>query len=147
MTYRRRAPTPKQVLAALIHQGVKITCYRTGAPITLENLHRVQREHLVELGLFATDAEKADRDTPEYWRFSLDDAHGIVTNGSPSTTAGSSKNRIAKATNDNRIEKFVVNKPETGELKYTRQKRAWGSRKMESRPFQKGHRPMRRAKA
>lgn len=102
MTKRRRF-SEKDVIRTLIHQGVKIADYRTGEPITLENVGRVQREHLHEISLGGPD-------DPANCRYSLDESHAIITNGRPATSAGSSKNRNAKANHSNRIEKFVVNK-------------------------------------
>lgn len=97
MTYHRKSPTPKQVIESLLHQGVEVRCYRTKERVTLANFRDLEREHLVELGLKKTDAEKAAVDTPEYWRWSFSAAHAKVTNGTKATSAGSSKHRVAKA--------------------------------------------------
>lgn len=86
----RRRFTERQVIAALIHQGVPVVCYRTGERITLENVMRLEREHLHDLALGGSD-------TPDNCRYSLKEAHAIATNGTKATTAGSSKHRIAKA--------------------------------------------------
>jgi len=97
----RRRFSEREVLATLIHQGVTVPCYRTKEPFTLETVRRAEREHLVELGLVKPE-DRAKYDTPEYCRYSLKEAHAIVTNGTKATTAGSSKHRIAKA---DRLEK------------------------------------------
>jgi hypothetical protein len=49
----------------------------------------IEREHLHELGLGGAD-------TPENCRYSCTLCHKIITNGTKATTAGSSKQRIAK---------------------------------------------------
>lgn len=99
----RRRFTEKEVLETLIHQGVEIRDFRSGEPITLENVAEIEREHLHEIALGGPD-------DPANCRYSLSKNHHIVTNGTPATTAGSSKNRIAKATQPARIEKFQVKK-------------------------------------
>jgi hypothetical protein len=95
--YIRKAKTGKRVIESLLHQGAVIKCFRTGVLVTLANFNDLEAEHLVELGLKTTDAEKAAVDTPEYWRWSFSAAHAQITNGTKATTAGSSKARVAKA--------------------------------------------------
>lgn len=77
----------------------------------------LEREHLAEIALGGADE-------PANCVYSLREAHKIITDGTKATTAGSSKQRIAKV---RRLR---------GELKPKR-KRQWVSRKMQSRPFQK----------
>jgi len=110
----RKRFSEKDVIRTLLHQGVKITDYRTGEPITLENVDQVEREHLHEVALGGADE-------PENCRYSLEASHNIVTNGPLATSAGSSKNRIAKA-QPTRADKFLpVKKP----LDEPRERRDW----------------------
>lgn len=110
----RRRFSEKDVIRTLLHQGVEIRDYRTGEPITLQNVDRIEREHLHEIALGGPD-------DPANCRYSLSESHGIVTNGTPATTAGSSKNRIAKA-RPTRADKFAVNKVPLDE---PRERRDW----------------------
>lgn len=127
----RRRYSEKDVIRTLIHQGVKICDFRTGEPITLENVGLIEREHLHELKLGGPDE-------PSNCRYSLKSSHAIVTNGTKATTAGSSKNKLAKANNPNRKVNFIVNKPAPGEPKPAIEgKRIWPSKKLESAPFRK----------
>jgi hypothetical protein len=105
---RRRQFREMEVLKVLLMQGVEIRCFRCCAPITLEQVaaKQVQKEHLHEL-------ELGGADMPENCRYSHADCHAVITNGTPATSAGSSKHRIAK-THPNRTEKFVVNKQPLG---------------------------------
>lgn len=89
--YTRRQGSWRDHLEALLHQGVQLFCWRTKRPITFENLHLVQREHEPALCLFKTWAQKRAADIPANWRFSLSDAHAVVTNGTKATTKGSTK--------------------------------------------------------
>lgn len=127
----RKRFSEREVLETLIHQGIEIKCYRTGELITLQNVRLVEKEHLVELGLFETDAEKAKHDVPENCRFSLKEAHAVITNGKKATTAGSSKHRIKKAKRIARGGKKVRHPMRSGS-------RTWPKgRKLQSKPFQK----------
>lgn len=85
----RRRFSEREVIATLIHQGVEVRCYRTKEPITLESVKRLEREHVHEVGLGGADE-------PENCRYSLSEAHAIVTNGTKATSAGSSKHKVAK---------------------------------------------------
>jgi 5-methylcytosine-specific restriction endonuclease McrA len=96
----RRRFNEKDVIRTLLHQGVEIRCFRTGEKITLDTVGHLEREHLHELKLGGPDE-------PANCRYSLKEAHAIVTNGTPATTARSSKHRIAK-TRGTRAEKFAV---------------------------------------
>ena len=130
----RRRFTEKDVLRTLLHQGVEIRDYRTGEPITLENVAEVEREHLHEIALGGPDE-------PANCRYSLSKSHSLITNGTKATTAGSSKNRAAKANNENRKQKFVVNKLPVG----TDRPAKPASRRLQGRPFPpRGSRPMNR---
>lgn len=106
---KRRSFSEKDVIATLLHQGVQITDFRTGEAITLENLLRVQREHLVELAM-VEEAERPKVDQPKYCRYSLAENHKVITHGNGATFAGSSRHKIKKATDPDRIEKFAVKK-------------------------------------
>lgn len=90
-SYTRRAGSWREILEALLHQGVKLFCWRTKARITFANLHLVEREHEPALCLFKTWEEKRAADIPANWRFSLKAAHHVVTNGTKATTKGSTK--------------------------------------------------------
>lgn len=102
----RRQFREMEVLAVLLMQGAVIPCKRCRVAITIEQVKAggVQKEHLHELRLGGADE-------PHNCSFSHAECHKLVTFGSPATTAGSSANRIAKATEPKRIDKFVVNKP------------------------------------
>lgn len=129
MTYHRKQPRPLDVIASLLHQGIEIRCYRTKELVTLANYKDLEREHLVELGLLQTDEDKARVDTPEYWRWSFSEAHAKVTNGTKATSAGSSKQRVAKA---KRMEMARLRAAFAGDFPNTwgDRKRAWPSRSM-----------------
>lgn len=85
----RRRFSEREVIATLIHQGIAVTCYRTKQMIDLESVKRLEREHLNEVALGGADA-------PDNCRYSLKEAHAVVTNGTKATTAGSSKHKVAK---------------------------------------------------
>jgi 5-methylcytosine-specific restriction endonuclease McrA len=93
----RRRFSEREVIETLIRQGVQIACYRCGV-----NLYPVdaEREHVVEIAL-------GGKDDPTNCVYSHKECHAIITNGTPATTAGSSKHRIAK-TRGTRAEKFAV---------------------------------------
>lgn len=92
----------------LIGQGSIIPCFRCKEPITEEDVRtgNVEKEHLHEV-------ELGGADDPSNWRFShkAKPCHATVTHGNGATFAGSSRHRIAKATDPARIEKFAINKP------------------------------------
>jgi len=98
----RKRLSEREVIATLIHQGIEIRCFRTGTLITLENVNQLEREHLHEHALDGPDV-------PGISRYSLKEAHKIVTYGTPATKAGSSRHRIGK-TRANHTEKFRVEK-------------------------------------
>lgn len=108
MGKRRRQFRELEVLEVLIvHQHVAIPCFRCGAAFTEEDVRtgNIEKEHLHERALEGPDE-------PFNCRFSHKAApcHHTVTNGTPATTAGSSKQRIAKTT-ATRADKFLVDKP------------------------------------
>lgn len=103
--------TPRQVIAVLILQGATIPCYRCGEPILRSE--DCQREHLHEKALGGSDAIANAR-------FSHAACHAIITDGPPQCSAGSSKNRIAKAKRIAREEKMIVHK-------YGRTVKAWST--------------------
>jgi hypothetical protein len=76
-----------------------------------------EREHLHEIGLDGPD-------TPANCRYSCSDCHSIITNGKKATSAGSSKQRIAK------VKRLRNPKP-------SRHPMPKSARKIPSRPFQK----------
>ena len=99
----RRRYSEKDVIRTLLHQGVDIRCFRTGEPITLENVDRIEREHIHE----------------------IKEAHKVITHGNGATVAGSSRHRIAKATEPTRIEKFAVRKKPLDEPREQKPKFGW----------------------
>ncbi len=102
----RKRFSERDVLLTLIWQGIVIPCFRCKRPISQSDIENgnCEREHLHEI-------ELGGADEPFNCRYSHRDApcHHTATNGPPSTSAGSSKNRIAK-TRPNRADKFVPNK-------------------------------------
>ena len=128
--YARRKFRDWEVIACLVFQGVEVRCYRTQELITMDNVHLLQKEHLVELGLI--EPEKRHMfDVPGYCRYSLAEAHAVITNGNGATSAGSSKHRIAKLKRLLRVKAGERSRKRKGPP-------------LKSRPFPKGHRPMRR---
>lgn len=107
MNAPRRRFSERDVLATLLWQGVTIPCFRCKDPLSLDAgsghwVYRCEREHLHELELGGEDA-------PANCRYSGEGCHAAVTNGTPATSAGSSKNRIAK-TRGTRADKFIPDK-------------------------------------
>ena len=127
----------------LIHQGITVPCFRCKVPFTLDELaaRKVQKEHVVELKLGGADM-------PENCRFSHTDCHAVITNGTKATTAGSSKNRLAKANNPNRRVNFIINKPDLAPVEdrqANKPRSKWTTgRKLRGKGFAKVHRPMQR---
>jgi hypothetical protein len=99
----RRRFTEREVLESLIRQGAVIPCKRCRIAFTLEDIPNIEREHIHEVALGGPDI-------PGNCAYSHGACHSTVTNGTPATTAGSSRNRIAKATQPERIRKFQVHK-------------------------------------
>jgi len=129
---KRRRFAEWQVVAVLLHQGIKIPCFRCKAPLQMPTgPNQVQREHIHELALGGPDI-------PANCRFSHYDCHRVITNGTPATSAGSSKHRIAKT---KRIIKKAAEWKSPGGL--TSKPRRWRNRKQKirSRPFQKRLKP------
>lgn len=86
---RRKRLTERQTLAVAVMQGAVVPCYRCKLAFDAETVKTAEREHLHEL-------ELGGADELENMRFSHADCHKAITNGSGATTAGSSKQRIAK---------------------------------------------------
>jgi hypothetical protein len=119
---RRRKFSERDVIRTLILQGAIIRCFRTGEIITPANVGRLEREHLHELAL-------GGNDEPSNCRYSLKSAHALVTNGTPASSVGSSKHRIAKVKRITRTKKMEVQKaPALGEKPPARLKRRIPSR-------------------
>jgi len=117
----------------LAQKGAVLPCFRCDVKFTCDDA--IQKEHLHERALDGPDVWGN-------WRWSHKDCHAIATDGTKATTAGSSTHRIAK-TNDNRVVKFIVNKPSPGEAKPKEDgKRPWPSRKImpPSDPWNKRYR-------
>ncbi len=125
MTARRRKFTEHETLQTLVAQGIVLPCYRCGKPMALAE---IEREHVFELALGGWDM-------PRNCVYSHAECHARITNGTPSTSAGSSKHRIAK---DKRIRAGKM-KVEKGKKRVSR----WAKgRKMQSKGFPR--RPARR---
>lgn len=85
----------------LWRQGVDLICYRCHAPlftsivdekqriISATKVEKIDREHITEIALGGVDS-------PANCAYSHASCHSIITNGSKATSAGSSKQRIAK---------------------------------------------------
>lgn len=119
----RKRFSEQQVIETMWHQGVVIVCYRCRGvvqPVVLgaegSYYFPVQREHLHEIALGGPDI-------PANCRYSHIECHKIVTDGSPASSVGSSKHRIAK-----------VKRIQAGGKKRK-------GRKIPSRPFQKRAKP------
>jgi hypothetical protein len=84
---RRRRFTEREVITILLDQGATIPCHRCREPI--RRAENAEREHLHEIELGGAD----DTDN---CRYSHSHCHAKITNGPPATSAGSSKQRIAK---------------------------------------------------
>lgn len=86
---RRRRLTERQTLAVAVSQGAVIPCFRCRLAFDAESVKTAEREHLHERGL------DGGEDLGNF-RYSHKECHDLITNGSKATTAGSSKQRIAK---------------------------------------------------
>ena len=84
---RRKRFSESEVVTILLQQGAKIRCPRCGQLILIGEVF--EREHFHELALGGGDNIANSF-------FSHKACHAFVTNGGPATTAGSSKNKIAK---------------------------------------------------
>ena len=116
---KRRKFSEKDVLETLRCSGYIIRCFRCGEELdTFDPAVKIQREHVTELAL-------GGKDEPSNCAYSHKACHDRITNGTKATTAGSSKQRIAKV---RRLR--GENKP--------KMKRAWpAGRKLQSRPWPK----------
>lgn len=126
---RRRAFKEREVLETLLGQGVLIPCYRCKVPMLA--LRHIEREHLLEVALEGPDE-------PGNCVYSHKDCHAVITDGAPATTAGSSKNRIAKAKRFSKG-KMAVNKGAKKKLTaWSKRVRPWPKgRAMQSKGFVK----------
>ncbi len=125
----RKRFSEREVIETLAWQGVFVCCHRCGKPffqplnpgpqnIGMAHLLKPEREHLHEYNLGGADK-------PYNCRYSCSECHSKITNGTKATSAGSSKQRIAKV------------KRLRGETK-GRPKRKWPKgQKIKSRGFQK----------
>lgn len=83
----RRRLSEREVIAVLLQQGAVIRCPRCKE--LLISAGDIEREHFHELAL-------GGRDEVANCFYSHGACHAVVTNGTPATTAGSSKHKIAK---------------------------------------------------
>lgn len=129
----RKRFTESEVLETLAWQGVFVCCWRCEKPffeevpeptdfpdictMTIVRRLKPEREHVHEYALGGSDL-------PFNARYSCSGCHSIVTNGSKATSAGSSKQRIAK------VKRILNPKPSKRPMQNS-------GRKIPSRPFQK----------
>ncbi len=127
----RRRFSERDVIETLAWQGILVPCFRCGAPFFTPSLDdgmfnltdKIEREHLHEVALGGPD-------TPKNCRYSCSACHNKITNGTKATSAGSSKQRIAKV-------KRLRRETCTGPKKKIPSRPLKGGGKMQSRPFQK----------
>lgn len=105
--------TETAVIHTLMHQGAVILCYRCKGRLELHD--KIEREHLVEVAL-------GGEDIPFNCAYSHKACHAKITNGNKATTAGSSKQRIAK------VKRIIADKPSRHPMKSS-------GRKIPSRKF------------
>jgi hypothetical protein len=93
---KRRKFSETDVIETLAHQGIFVPCHRCRDFFFYADPHgeirmllKPEREHLHEIALGGAD-------TPRNCRYSCERCHAIITNGYAATSAGSSKQRIAK---------------------------------------------------
>jgi len=108
MTRPRRRFSEMEVLLTVLRQGGTIPCRCCKQPVTERDIltGNVEKEHIHELALGGAD----DPSNCSY-SHKKQPCHARQTNGNGATTAGSSANRLAKANEPGRTEKFQVNKP------------------------------------
>lgn len=122
---KRKRFSEREVIETLAWQGILVTCFRCRAPFYtpaptggMFNLSdKIEREHIHEVALGGPDI-------PKNCRYSCGPCHDKVTNGTKATSAGSSKQRIAK------VKRLQNPKPSKRPMKST-------GRKILSRPFPK----------
>lgn len=96
----RKRFTERWVIQTLLFQGTNIPCFRCKKLFNADD--DIEREHVIEIALGGADE-------PFNCSYSHAACHATITNGTPATTAGSSKNRIAKA-RPARAEKLLAHK-------------------------------------
>lgn len=112
---RRKRFTEAQVIETLFRSGMVIPCYRCRHP--LYPSAEIEREHILEIAF-------GGKDEPANCAYSHKLCHAVITNGTKATTAGSSKQRIAK------VARLRNPKPSKRPMKSS-------GRKMPSRKFEK----------
>lgn len=106
MARKTRQLRELEVVEVLIRQGAIIPCFRCRIAFTVNDVKgkNIENEHLHEHGL-------GGQDGPDNRAFShKDPCHNTVTHGNGATFAGSSRHKVKKATDPERINKFVVRK-------------------------------------
>lgn len=119
---RRKQFTEQEVLESILCNHGNFFCYRCKQAFVPWD--DIEREHLTELAL-------GGEDTPINCAYSHKDCHAKVTNGTKATTAGSSKQRIAK------MKRLTGETPKRKGRKIPSRPFPKGRRKMQSRGFQK----------
>lgn len=131
----RRRFTESMIIETLAWKRIVIPCYRCKEPLCFVDERNgftlvwpkgnaIEREHVTEIALGGADA-------PHNCAYSHKLCHAIATNGTKATTAGSSKQRIAKV---RRLRGETCTDPTKKIPGRGFQK---GQRKIASRPFQK----------
>lgn len=129
----RKRFNEREVLETLAWQGVFVLCWRCGAPFfaavneptdipglfteTIVQVLKIEREHVHEYALGGADL-------PFNCRYGCSGCHSVATNGTKATSAGSSKQRIAK------VKRILNPKPSKRPMQNS-------GRKVPTRPFQK----------
>ncbi len=114
----RKRFSESQVIETLYRSGLEIPCFRCRMPLIPGQ--KIEREHVLEIAL-------GGKDEPDNCAYSHKWCHFAITNGTKATTAGSSKQRVAKV-------RRIVAKA-TGEKKPGRK---WPKgRKMQSKGFER----------
>ncbi len=121
----RKRFSEREVIETLAWQGIYVRCFRCGYPFYtpapndgMWNLtDDIEREHIHEISLGGPDV-------PKNCRYSCGPCHDKVTNGTKATSAGSSKQRIAK------VKRILADKPTKRPMKSS-------GRPIPSRPFPK----------
>lgn len=118
---KRRAFTESDVLDIIFGQGALIPCPRCRKAL---KRHECARDHKIALGTLPAEV-RHEYDEPFNCHYLCDECHDDKTHGSKSSRLNSDLHTIAK-------QKRIMNggKKKSGQ-------------KIPSRPFQKGHRPMR----
>lgn len=112
----RKRFSESEVIETLYSCGIDVPCYRCKEPL---HGHKIEREHITEIALGGADE-------PSNCAYSHAKCHKVVTDGTKATSAGSSKQRIAK------VKRILEPKPSRHPMPKT-PKRKWPSRGFQKR--------------